>query len=202
MLDRIRKLYSGENPLGRLWRWAKRPKAPGKRAKRFEGLSKWAKKKARQADPPLRALWDKRRLVYRKAYRKAEKRARKRRKPATKIVTTAGSPHWGGSDDILELEVEPIARLKGFEPNSAKRSACYGNCGSDHHTSQTYASARDFPTVNNHALAQEIRTRLAGGLHRDYEHFYFTRNNRRYRGQIIAQTHGTGPHLHVGIRKV
>lgn len=74
-LDRIRRIYrTAEKPLGRLWRWAKAPKSPKGRARRFEALGRWAKKKARQAEGEARAAWNARRRIYRKRYRHAKNR--------------------------------------------------------------------------------------------------------------------------------
>ena len=193
---RLRKSAAGA------WRWAKSPKNPATRARRWKALWKVAKKKAAKVEPKLRKLWDQRRRIYRKRYKKQEKRAGREEKPDTpEIVVSPGSPHWGGADDILEREVEPVAVRHGLSPNSAKRSPCYGNCGSDHHESQVNASARDFPTASNYGLRDEIMRALGvQGPITDYGFYYITRAGRRYRVQPIAGTHGTGPHLHIGIR--
>jgi len=70
---------------------------------------------------------------------------------------------------------------------SEKRVETYGNPGSDHHVSQTNAFAIDFLLVNDYDAASA---------------FYVKRGGNTFRIQIIAGTHGTGPHLHVGCRLV
>lgn len=117
-----------------------------------------------------------------------------------KIRMQSGPPGWGGCRYVTK---EVIAIVGDRAPvTSRKRSETYGNPGSDHHVSQTKADAVDFGTANNYRLAQEIRRRLgASGEHADYAHFYISRHGRRYRCQLIAGTHGTGPHLHFGVRR-
>lgn len=157
-------------------------------------VPKGVRKPLRRLRERLRALVD----ALTERFRSIKRRIRRKR---NRIVTTPGAPHWGGSDDILRLEVEPVARNHGLSPNSAKRSETYGNPGSDHHTSQTLASARDFPTANDYALRDKIAVKVVGRPVSDYENVYFTRDGVRYRFQAIAGTHGTGPHLHIGIRR-
>ena len=125
-----------------------------------------------------------------------------RRHSESHHVFTSGSPHWGGADDILEREVEPVARRHGLEPNSAKRTETYGNPSSDHYVGNTTASARDFPTANNYALRNEIMRALGvEAVISDYGSYYIYRDGYRFRVQPIAGTHGTGPHLHIGVAR-
>jgi hypothetical protein len=112
-----------------------------------------------------------------------------------------GPPSWGGGKRIMRKEVWPIIEPTGIRPTSGKRRETFGNPSSDHYFLNVYAFAKDYATANNERLAQKIRTKLDGGTHRDYESFYITRRGHRYRVQIIAATHGTGPHLHVGIKR-
>jgi len=119
----------------------------------------------------------------------------------------SGTGPWGGCESILEREVVPaVARNRGpgYE-GSGKRSETYGNPESDHHISQKDASARDFLLVADHSMARLIYGGLTGNSPSawpgDYADFYFKRAGRDFRGQIIASNHGTGPHLHVGIRR-
>lgn len=131
------------------------------------------------------------------------KRKRRERAERGRVVVQAGAPHWGGADDILRNEVEPVAAKDGLAPNSAKRTESYGNPDSDHHTSQSTASARDFPTAENYGLRDRIARALGiSGTISDYTAYYIERAGRTFRVQLIAGTHGTGPHLHVGIRLV
>ena len=86
---------------------------------------------------------------------------------------------------------------------SRKRVATLGNPGSDHHVSQRTADAVDFDIGDAYPLADEISRRLGGPRDvADFERFTIRRNGRDYRVQIIAGSHGTGPHLHVGVRRV
>jgi hypothetical protein len=112
-----------------------------------------------------------------------------------------GPPGWGGGKLIVAREVWPIVRAAGISPTSGKRRETFGNPGSDHFVGNIWAFAKDFATEANFELAQRIRTALDGGRHVDYESFYISRFGHTYRVQIIAGTHGTGPHLHVGVRR-
>lgn len=113
-----------------------------------------------------------------------------------------GPPAWGGGKQIIREEVWPIVQAAGITPTSGKRRETFGNPGSDHFIGNAYAFAKDYATGSNFRLAQKIRTKLDGGLHVDYQSFNIVRRGHTYRVQIIAGTHGTGPHLHVGIRRV
>jgi len=108
---------------------------------------------------------------------------------------------WGGSRYWTNRIIRIVDGRAGV--TSRKRTETYGNPGSDHHVSQTVADAVDFATANNHALKDEISRRLGGPPHpSDYQDFYLRRRFRTYRIQAIAGTHGTGPHLHYGVRRV
>lgn len=113
-----------------------------------------------------------------------------------------GPPAWGGSKRVIREMVAPIVAEHGIARTSAKRSETFGNPGSDHFVGNVLAYAEDYATDSNQALAQEIRTALDGGTHHDFEMFFIEVDGHTYRVQIIAQTHGTGPHLHVGVERV
>lgn len=120
-----------------------------------------------------------------------------------RVVVSAGAPHWGGCEDIIRNEVVPVGRKAGVPVSSGKRSETYGNPTSDHHTSQLTASARDFATANDYGLRDAIMRKLGvGGSISDYGAYYVKRSGRTFRVQPIAGTHGTGPHLHIGVRLV
>ena len=126
-----------------------------------------------------------------------------------------GPPSWGGGRQIIRDEVWPIVDAAGISPTSGKRRESFGNLASDHFWLNLKAFAKDYATTNNFALAQKIRSKLdPGGVHHDYESFIIERRVKprflkrfrraklhRYRVQIIAGTHGTGPHLHIGIKR-
>jgi hypothetical protein len=118
----------------------------------------------------------------------------------------SGTGSWGGSESIIVNEIIPLVeKHRGpGKVGSGKRSETYGNPGSDHHVSQTTASARDFYLVNDYAMAGLIFAKLtgksAGEWEGDYSAFYIKRAGKWFRVQLIAGTHGTGPHLHAGVR--
>ena len=125
---------------------------------------------------------------------------RRKRQQKNEVVASPGSPHWGGGADIFKNEVIPAA---GVSPHSTKRTETYGNPGSDHHVSQVYAYAGDFPA--SLSLAIRIARALGIGYYgyaQDYQLFYIVRNGHTYRVQIIAANHGTGPHVHCGMELV
>lgn len=135
---------------------------------------------------------------------RAQKKAIKEYR-ASRPKRASGHGDWGGSESVArEIEAFVEAR-RGNVSGSEKRTETYGNPGSDHHVSQTDAYAIDFLLVNDYAMAQELYAYLtgddAGGWGGDYSNFYIVRGGRRFRIQLIAGTHGTGPHLHAGIRR-
>lgn len=113
-----------------------------------------------------------------------------------------GPPGWAGGKRIINQEVKPLVP---YAVTSAKRRETFGNPSSDHFVLNLFSFAKDFATGNNYALAQKIKRELTGdprASYRDGESFLIRRFGYTYRVQIIAGTHGTGPHLHVGIRRV
>lgn len=124
-----------------------------------------------------------------------------RRRRQRKAQASAGNPSraWGGCRGVTN----EIIRIVGNDApvGSRKRTATYGNPRSDHHVSQIWADAIDFRIANAYSLAKRIARELGGEWSGDYDSFYITRNGKRFRVQIIAGTHGTGPHLHVGVRR-
>ncbi len=115
---------------------------------------------------------------------------------------SAGAPTWGGCRYVTDEVVRIVASNGGYPVTSRKRTETFGNPSSDHHVSNSRADAVDFGTANNYGLAQTIRSRLSGGTHREYETFTIRRDGHTFRGQLIAGTHGTGPHLHFGCQRV
>lgn len=108
---------------------------------------------------------------------------------------------WGGSRAVTN---EVIRIVNGrAATGSRKRWATFGNPDSDHHMSQRTADAIDFLIGEAHWLKNEISRKLGGpSTLADYGSFVITRNGKRFRVQLIAGTHGTGPHLHCGVRRV
>jgi len=108
---------------------------------------------------------------------------------------------WGGSRAVTN----EVIRIVGARARvtSRKRVVTFGNPGSDHHVSQATADAVDFDARDAHDLADEISRKLGGPRDiADFQRFTIRRNGRDYRVQIIAAAHGTGPHLHVGVRRI
>lgn len=113
---------------------------------------------------------------------------------------------WGGSRAVTN---EVIRFVRQHDPRiavtSQKRSASdplsIANPGSDHSGQNRLADAVDFGTASNYALGRAIARHLGGSWSTDYESFYIRYDGKRFRVQIIAGTHGTGPHLHVGVRR-
>jgi hypothetical protein len=61
----------------------------------------------------------------------------------------------------------------------------------------------DFGIGNAHWLKNEISKKLGGPSNLpDYGTFLVRRDGKTFRVQMIAGTHGTGPHLHVGVKRV
>lgn len=117
----------------------------------------------------------------------------------------SGTGAWGGSKSIVVNEVMPVARAWGISPTSGKRRETFGNPGSDHFVLNLTAFAKDFATDSNYAFGIAIGKALGiayRGAEDDYRNFYITRAGKTFRVQIICGTHGTGPHTHVGIRRV
>jgi hypothetical protein len=108
---------------------------------------------------------------------------------------------WGGSRAVTNEVIDIVNGRASI--SSRKRTATFGNPGSDHHVSQLLADAVDFRIAEAHWLKNEISRRLGGpSVLPDFGSFTIRRNGRTFRVQIIAGTHGTGPHLHVGVRRV
>lgn len=117
----------------------------------------------------------------------------------------SGTGAWGGSKSIVQNEIMPIAREWGIYPTSGKRRETFGNPGSDHFIGNRTAFAKDFATSENGAFGAAIGRALGigySGLEDDYKGYYIERSGKKFRVQIICGTHGTGPHTHVGIRRV
>lgn len=128
-------------------------------------------------------------------------RKRRKRRRSRKRRYGSGRGLWGGSKSIVKHEVIPVLKRHGIPITSKKRWATYGNPSSDHWRGNLTAYAVDGGTANNHALADKIGKRLGVGDVTDYESYIIVRGGRKFRVQIIAGTHGTGPHIHIGVRR-
>lgn len=173
---------------------------------------KWQKFKKRDGrGDKVRAAYHLRRFkTHRKAVvklvrlTKAEKRELDAWKKAHQSHKASGEGDWGGSESVgREIEWFVEEKLgRGNVSGSEKREETYGNPGSDHHVSQTNAFAIDFLLVNDYDAATRIAAYFGVDWAGDYSAFYVKRGGHTFRIQIIAGTHGTGPHLHVGCRLV
>lgn len=113
---------------------------------------------------------------------------------------------WGGSRAVTNEIVRIVG--KRAPVTSRKRAASdplsKANPGSDHNEANTLADAVDFGIAEAYALARELAAKLGAPNQwsGDYDSFTVRRNGHSYRVQIIAGTHGTGPHLHVGVERI
>jgi hypothetical protein len=119
---------------------------------------------------------------------------------------------WGGSRFYTNRAIEFIDSIRSPNPaiNSRKRFATFGNPGSDLHVSQIRADAVDFNLVEDHDAATKLARHFGwrgSGTFPDYGTFTTQRKVwplgrvHTFRHQIIAGTHGTGPHLHHGVER-
>lgn len=123
------------------------------------------------------------------------------------VTPTAGSSHWGGSNDVMTDFVEPFMIGRGLSRGSGKRTpaentAVGGSATSDHLTTRTQAAARDFPTF----AGEDDARALAGALGNNSWQpnstatFPLKVDNHNFRVQILW---GAGidhsDHVHVGI---
>lgn len=143
-------------------------------------------------------------LLYKRIRHKKKEQAAK----DEKVVLTAGSPHWGGSDDIIRAETDPVAAAAGVPVTSRKRSASdpltIANPGSDHSVLATLASAADYGTFNGSSLAYACARALgiSGYSTGNYNGYTIYRAGAAFRVQILWAVSGHFDHVHVGIRRV
>jgi len=115
-----------------------------------------------------------------------------------------------GSTAIVKYEVIPVLEDAGVPVTSRKRWATFGNPSSDHYFGNRDADAADGGTfANNDRLGSEIKAALTNDPEasvRGFSEFGISRSHtgerEEYRVQIITEQHGTGPHIHIGVKRV
>lgn len=129
--------------------------------------------------------------------------ARERRREKRRV---SSDNKWAGCRAVTN---KAIRIVDGRAPvTSRKRWELFGNPDSAHYRGNKTKDGVDFGTAENYSLAREIARELGGEWSGDYDSFTITfksrfwRRARRFTVQIIAGTHGTGPHLHVGVERV
>jgi hypothetical protein len=170
---------------------------------------KWQffKKRGKRGDKVRAAYHRKRFNVNRKAVVKlvrltGEQRAELQRwKRENLIPRASGEGAWDGSESVAREIEAVVEKLRGECSGSEKRVETYGNPGSDHHVSQTNAFAIDFYLSNDYEAATVVAAHFGVTWAGDYSDFYVERGGNTFRVQLIAGTHGTGPHLHAGVRR-
>jgi hypothetical protein len=123
----------------------------------------------------------------------------------TRLRTAASDRMYGGTRAVTN---EVIRIVDGRAPVTSRKRAAWdplsrANPSSDHNAANLDADAVDFGIANAYSLAYEIAAELGapGQWSGDYDEFTVRHNGQTYRVQMIAGTHGTGPHLHVGVRR-
>lgn len=113
---------------------------------------------------------------------------------------------WAGSRYFTNRAIEHIDAIRDRPAvTSRKRLTAFGNPSSDHWIANRTADAVDFALNSD----QRAATRLAKavgwtgrGEFTSFGSFTVGHGGRSYRIQIIWTTHGTGPHLHLGVRRL
>lgn len=125
-----------------------------------------------------------------------------------RLNLSPGSPHWGGSGDVMKQVVEPFMVARGLPIGSGKRTPAHnaaigGSPTSDHLTTKTTTDARDFRTCSGEDDARALAKKLGvAWAPNSYGSGYFTYKGTRFRAQILwgaAIAHGD--HVHVGISR-
>ena len=104
LLDEARKRL--RKSAANAWRWAKSPKNPATRARRWKALWKVAKKKAKRSRD--RALWEGRKVIYRKRYLRQKRRAKEGKDPTFEPWMANGYPYSGLNDRLLSAIAKGI----------------------------------------------------------------------------------------------
>lgn len=147
--------------------------------------------------------------------KRAEKRREALRKKLDKrpnlkdvrVSLSAGAPHWGGSNDVVEQYIEPFMVKRGLPIGSGKRTpaqnkAVGGSATSDHLTTLTSTMARDFPTFTGEDDASALAASMGfrSWQPNSFASFQFSAGGHNWQAQILwGSGIGHGDHVHVGI---
>lgn len=115
-----------------------------------------------------------------------------------------------GATAIVKYEIIPVLTAAGVEITSRKRWFDFGNPSSDHFMLNRDADAADGATfANNNKLGGQVVAALKnskGARMSGFIEFTITRSHtgtaEEYRIQVITEPHGTGPHIHNGVKWV
>lgn len=114
-----------------------------------------------------------------------------------------------GATAIVKYEIIPVLHAAGVPVTSRKRWLTFGNPSSDHFMGNRDADAVDGGTHNNNdELGSEVvtalknrRSTMSGFIEFTIERSH-TGSKETYRVQVITAPHGTGPHIHNGVKRV
>lgn len=153
--------------------------------------------------PVRRRYWKRRLAAHNRAIIKL-KRLLKAARIAAKSRKASGKGPYAGTQSVAMEIARIVEKHRGpGKTGSQKRWETYGNPGSDHYEGNKDAYAIDFLLVNDYSMARIIYAELTGNPGSDwpgdYSNFYIPRGGHTFRIQLIAGTHGTGPHLHAGV---
>ena len=108
------------------------------------------------------------------------------------MSSSAGSPHWGGSNDVMEDFVEPFLVKRGLPLGSGKRTpaqndAVGGSATSDHLTTKTATAARGLTLAGRTMRRERSRTQWASNRWRPNSRsgFTFSAGGRSFRAQVL-----------------
>lgn len=124
-----------------------------------------------------------------------------------KVTSKARDPHWGGSGDVMADFVEPFLVKRGLPLGSGKRTPTEnarigGSPTSDHLTTNSTTSARDFPTFQGEGDARALAEAMGCKSWQPNSHdsFTFSAGGHTFRAQILwGSGIQHGDHVHVGI---
>lgn len=114
-----------------------------------------------------------------------------------------------GSTAIVKYEIIPVLHALGIPVTSRKRWATFGNPSSDHWMGNRDADAVDGGTFSDNdeagsAVVTALKNRKS--TMNGFVEFTITRSHtgseEEYRIQVITEPHGTGPHIHNGVKRV